>query len=517
MNRITDTTGGWKPYILVILLCGLCCLTFSPLVCGIGYDREVYRYIGMLVSRGGVPYRDVFDHKPPLIYFVSCLGHLLRIGPWGYWVVMTMMAGTAACFVYRAASAYLKIKYAWLLTAAWSMLISFEYLAGDMGNTRLCSTSMTVCCAALFFFARGSVLYLGQGIFAALVFWFQPNEILPVLPILLWSMVAQRPGMLKTGVPVSLFFGRAFLMLAGALLITAPILIYAEQNEVLDAFIYQAFFFNFTEYTSPLSFSGKLRRTVVFFLTDRYCRWMGWLFLLNWLAVLALTVRYRGPARVAGVFVLLTGLMEGASVVFSGFSALPYFLCFASSLLLLLAYLASMTALHPLTAVSRKAITGVLGITGMVLVLNKAYHVQSVLRSDQPQGFRLDPALLQELRQVQGRDYQLYAFRSAQSLAYNTALDIKAPTRWIYTHFYGDLKNWDTDGDYIREIMTALDEHQCRYLIDYSQHIPLPYPHLQALWDDYVRAHYVPVMPVQMLRYRGMLYKRNSPAEAELP
>ncbi len=45
-------------------------------------DKEVFRYGGWVLSKGGVPYRDFFDHKPPLIYFLNFAGLLLGfLGP----------------------------------------------------------------------------------------------------------------------------------------------------------------------------------------------------------------------------------------------------------------------------------------------------------------------------------------------------------------------------------------------------------------------------------------------------
>jgi Dolichyl-phosphate-mannose-protein mannosyltransferase len=43
-------------------------------------DSGVYLYIGSVVLRGGVPYRDVWDHKPPLIYYLDALALALGRG-----------------------------------------------------------------------------------------------------------------------------------------------------------------------------------------------------------------------------------------------------------------------------------------------------------------------------------------------------------------------------------------------------------------------------------------------------
>ena len=51
-------------------------------------DSGVFLYVGWRLLKGDIPYRDVWDHKPPLIYFVDALGLLLSpqslVGVWRY-------------------------------------------------------------------------------------------------------------------------------------------------------------------------------------------------------------------------------------------------------------------------------------------------------------------------------------------------------------------------------------------------------------------------------------------------
>ena len=42
-----------------------------------GQDSGVFLYTGTKILNGGVPYIDVWDHKPPLIYFVDALSLLI--------------------------------------------------------------------------------------------------------------------------------------------------------------------------------------------------------------------------------------------------------------------------------------------------------------------------------------------------------------------------------------------------------------------------------------------------------
>jgi hypothetical protein len=51
-------------------------------------DSGVFLYVGWRFLRGDIPYRDVWDHKPPLIYFIDALG--LTLTPdslWGVWLL----------------------------------------------------------------------------------------------------------------------------------------------------------------------------------------------------------------------------------------------------------------------------------------------------------------------------------------------------------------------------------------------------------------------------------------------
>nr|MBP8968543.1 glycosyltransferase family 39 protein [Lachnospiraceae bacterium] len=40
-------------------------------------DSSAFRYMGMLIAKGGIPYRDAFDNKGPLMYFIQYIGYIL--------------------------------------------------------------------------------------------------------------------------------------------------------------------------------------------------------------------------------------------------------------------------------------------------------------------------------------------------------------------------------------------------------------------------------------------------------
>src|SRR6266542_4018262 len=65
-------------------------------------DSGVFLYVGWRFLNGGIPYRDVWDHKPPLIYFVDALG--LKLSPnslWGVWFLQFIFIFFTILIIYR--------------------------------------------------------------------------------------------------------------------------------------------------------------------------------------------------------------------------------------------------------------------------------------------------------------------------------------------------------------------------------------------------------------------------------
>src|SRR5215207_1127003 len=65
-------------------------------------DSGVFLYVGWRLLNGDIPYRDVWDHKPPLIYFVDALGIALTPGSlWGIWLLQLLFIFFTLLFVYK--------------------------------------------------------------------------------------------------------------------------------------------------------------------------------------------------------------------------------------------------------------------------------------------------------------------------------------------------------------------------------------------------------------------------------
>jgi Dolichyl-phosphate-mannose-protein mannosyltransferase len=85
----------------LVLLATLCFIVLLPTMPPyrdiFGGDTGVFLYIGEQILRGNIPYRDVWDHKAPLIYYINALALLIGGGSiWGLWFVELLSLWCAA-------------------------------------------------------------------------------------------------------------------------------------------------------------------------------------------------------------------------------------------------------------------------------------------------------------------------------------------------------------------------------------------------------------------------------------
>src|SRR3984957_21282313 len=78
-------------YSILFIILGSVALNFlnSPLSDIFSDDKEIFKYAGLVIYKGGVPYRDFFDHKPPLIYFLNAFNWYFNA--WFPWLLDTFL------------------------------------------------------------------------------------------------------------------------------------------------------------------------------------------------------------------------------------------------------------------------------------------------------------------------------------------------------------------------------------------------------------------------------------------
>ncbi len=212
----------------------------------INTDSSVFYYVARVILNGGMPYRDTFDHKGPLLYILNVIG--IRIASWrGIWVVQlfflagtfyilyrtarllsgtlfsvfTVLAGGALLYEFFDGGNYTE-EYALLFIAGAQFIFLDYFLNRKISNLRL------LLCGACF----GAVLMLRPNMVAL---W-----IVMCLGVLFQCITEKTPEKLLRFL---LFF------IAGALIVCLPILVWLIMNGAFDAFIDCYLTFN-TMYTA---------------------------------------------------------------------------------------------------------------------------------------------------------------------------------------------------------------------------------------------------------------------------
>ena len=76
-----------------------------------GTDSSVFLYIGREMLHGSVPYRDLFDHKGIVLYFIEYLGYLIGFGnKIGVWIIELLNIFFTSLIFYRISCLFTKSK-----------------------------------------------------------------------------------------------------------------------------------------------------------------------------------------------------------------------------------------------------------------------------------------------------------------------------------------------------------------------------------------------------------------------
>ena len=58
----------------------------TPIFVRIGKDGGLFAYFGARILQGDIPYVDIWDHKPPIVFYLNALVEaLFKPVPWAVW------------------------------------------------------------------------------------------------------------------------------------------------------------------------------------------------------------------------------------------------------------------------------------------------------------------------------------------------------------------------------------------------------------------------------------------------
>jgi hypothetical protein len=475
-NRL-DTMRNRPNYSLLLLLaaCTLLTLFYCPPFDIPDDDKEVFRYAGWLIYKGGIPYKDLFDHKPPLIFLLNFSGLLL--GSWGLWLIDCCLSLLATALFFNSCKKY-RLPYPWLLPLLFNLMLRDFLVCEGIGMTREYTTLFQV---IFFCVLLGKHRYrdIAKGTLIALVFFMQQDQVLFLLPFLLYDLLPD------STIPVLL--RRLLRLTAGFLAILLPILLYFAWHHSLSYFWEDAFQFNFSWYTTQRKSLPDHFRTIKRVLDSVNYELPFLIAVTLGTAAIFLQNKKKGlvVAALAGVVLSFSAEFLGARPQEVDFSY--YFVPLSASLPILLFTVFAFTEDPILRDRKAQLIYGFLLCCSLsYTALQHATHLQR--RDEDP--FLNAPAL-NYLRQHRPADDQLYVFGNTSFIYAYNEFRILAPSRWIYHHFWKWYPRWDADQSILGSIGDDLLRHHTRYVwMDSVELAKFLNPANRAWWLSFLQTHY---------------------------
>lgn len=224
-------------------------------------DANCYFTVGKGMFLGKVVYRDLFEQKGVLLYFLHGLAYLVSHTTFIGVYFLEVIAGTAYLYyAAKTATLFVDEKWAYVIVPVLAALAySSKYFAHGDSAEELCLPLLMFGFYRLmrFFKEDGSLtprVIAVCGVLAGCVLWIKYT----MLGFYLAFMIAVFAGLLLKK-QIKRAFSACAYFLAGMLAATVPWLIYFAVNGALNDWFYTYFYLNFTAYAKTTAFGAMFR------------------------------------------------------------------------------------------------------------------------------------------------------------------------------------------------------------------------------------------------------------------
>jgi len=197
-------------------------------------DAGVFFYAAQRLLDGGAPYRDIWDHKPPGVYFVDAVGIALA-GRTGVWLTQLAFLVAAALLGYRALRREFGATAAFVGSLAWLAALPRLFLEyGQTSFVEFYALPLQFGALLLCTFPLARSRALGIGALGGAAMLLKPTLVGIVLAIGLVTLLRDRRGAVATLVLIAL----------GGLVPLAIVAAWAAARGVLGDMVDQALVYN---------------------------------------------------------------------------------------------------------------------------------------------------------------------------------------------------------------------------------------------------------------------------------
>lgn len=228
------------------------------------HDSSMFIYFGKGMKEGLIPYKDMFDHKGIVLFWIQQLGVKLNFGYYftGIWVMEVIFYVISILFLYKTLNFLSDRK---IINSLIILLITpLTITAISYGNYSE-EYAFTFISIALFYFVKNffqrdnsKVTLFIIGVTGALTFFIRPNMIALWVVFCCYLLILR----IKNKEYQQLLKQTTFIFLGG-LLVTLVILIYSLMTNNLHDMIQQTFILN-VKYSNVITLTERLKTSLLF-------------------------------------------------------------------------------------------------------------------------------------------------------------------------------------------------------------------------------------------------------------
>lgn len=301
-EKIFDKKNLYYVFLFVVVVfLSLVGLNSSPLNKGITQnDSAVFQIMGKGMIEGQVIYKDLFDHKGPIMYLINAIAYL--ISPQiGLFIVEILFIYIGAVFIFKTSKMFINKEISLIMSLLYLMLIFVTISGGNFTEEyAMTFTSMALYCIIKIIYMNeyeNKILWGVIGATFALNFFIKPTY------IAVWMVfgIIQFIYSIKEK-KIKELLKYVFYMIIGILVVTIPIMIYLVLNNDINDFI-NAFFVMNMKYSK----AGILQKAKSFWLLINIYRYLIYVvigFMCNVLILFNRKLNLKNKMFITGFFII---------------------------------------------------------------------------------------------------------------------------------------------------------------------------------------------------------------------
>lgn len=443
-------------------------------------DKIIYKYLGLVIFKGGVPYRDAFDNKPPLIFFLNALTWMTSYR--ATWLIDTLLIVLATVLFYDLCRKK-NLVWPWFLPLLFNLIVRNNLISYGNGMTR----EYTAAFLLLFFcviFYNNRYKYLLLGGLAALTFWMQQDAIITMMPLMIYTLFIQETN-------AESIYKRTFLTVTGFVFVSLPVILYFNYNHSLRYLWQDTFLFNIRLPRQSSSFFAEMK-LIKHAIHDTDMDMVFYSSLIAGIAGIFLKSK-KIKLLLAALFTLLFSFiaefLTGRMRIGPGY--MHYLLPLAASIPILLFVISTESEFDFLKNKNSRYVFS--SVLTFVLLLGSLRNARNIFSNENNSVLTTGQDDLNFLKSKKLSDYQLYVFDDTYLICLYNQFGILSPSRWNY-HFFGySHYDWDKNPDLMNEIISDLTKHKTTYILDCSGSWNYPNDKLfYPLWKKFLQTYYSP-------------------------